>query len=204
MNVEKLLALASSALLFAACSGRVLDTNSGSGSGASKGSDGGASSGGEASSSRCASVARPPACSQNPTGQVVTATLDVFSAAVSQRWLLCGNQSVFGPSGGGGDDGLEITPDGHWYKLFPAVGGGTVRGAGFGQEGTWTALSVPQTPTDSQPFQLNLQDLGGGTLITHPVLASTPPAMRLDNEGVYVGDYVLDESVPVGSVRCGP
>ena len=203
MTVEKLLALASGALLFAACSGRVVDTNSGSGSGASKGSDGGASSGGGASSTSCASVARPAACSQNSTGQVVTQTLDAFSAAISQRWLLCGTQSVFGPSGGGGDNGLEITLDGHWYKLFPAVGGSTVRGAGFNQEGTWTTPSVPQTPTDPQPFQLNLEVLGGGTLITHPVFASTPPAMRLNNEGVYVGDYVLDESVPVGSVRCG-
>src|SRR5262249_15219974 len=43
-----------------------------------------------------------------------------------------------------------------------------------------------------------------GTVIPAPVFASTPRAMRLDNNGVFVGNYVIDPTVPVGNVRCAP
>jgi hypothetical protein len=132
----------------------------------------------------------------------VTQTLDVLRAAISHRWLLCGNQSVFGQSGG--DNGLEITPDGHWYKLYPAVGGGTVRGAGFDEEGTWTAQLVSSVPSDPEPFELDMEIFGGGGIGAYPALASTPQAMRLNNNGVFTGNYVLDANVPVGTVRCPP
>jgi hypothetical protein len=145
-------------------------------------------------------VSPPPQCSQNPSGQVVTRTLDAFTAAISARWVLCGTESVFGKNGG--DAGLEITSDGHWYKLYPAVGGGLVRGAGFDQEGTWDTVLVPQVPNDPQPFQLNLYFLGGGYIVPHPALAATPRAMRLNNNGVFSATYVL-LNVPVGTVRCG-
>jgi hypothetical protein len=131
-------------------------------------------------------------CSQNPTVPLNPTTTQEYTAAISGRWLLCStHESVFGVDGG--DVGLEITPDHHWYKLFPAQGGATVRGAGFDEEGTWTSEGVNQ---------LNLQIFGSGTVITSPALATTPRAMRLDNNGVYRGTYVIDPSVPAGGSRC--
>lgn len=64
---------------------------------------------------------------------------DLLPAMVG-RWLLCGHESVFAVDGG--DIGLEITADQHWYKLFTAQGAATIRGAGFDEEGTWTALDL--------------------------------------------------------------
>jgi len=115
-------------------------------------------------------------------------------AAMAGRWVLCGNQSVFADNGG--DVGLEITTDNHWYKLFPAQGATTIRGAGFDEEGTWEALDV------GDHFQVNFNVFGSGFIITAPVFASTPQAMRLNNEGVFVGNYVIDPTIAVGSARC--
>jgi hypothetical protein len=115
-------------------------------------------------------------------------------AAMTGRWLLCGDESVFAADGG--DVGLEISADNHWYKLFPAQGGATIRGAGFDEEGTWTSLDL------GDHFQVNFEIFGSGTVITAPVFASTPRAMRLNNNGVFVGNYVIDPTVPTGSVRC--
>ncbi len=152
----------------------------------------------DAASATDASCTAPlgPACEQTPTGQVVTQTVDAFRAAISHRWLQCGSQSVFGRNSG--QVGLEITADGHWYNLYPSDGGGLVRSAGVGAEGTWMELLFPQSSDDPQPFQLNLYVPGEGEVITHPVLASTPRAMTLDNEGVFIGNYVLDPSGPGG------
>jgi hypothetical protein len=118
---------------------------------------------------------------------------DLLPAMVG-RWLLCGHESVFAVDGG--DIGLEITADQHWYKLFTAQGAATIRGAGVDEEGTWTALDL------GDHIQVNFQILGSGTVITAPVFASTPRAMSLDNNGVFVGNYVIDPTVPTGSVRC--
>jgi hypothetical protein len=123
---------------------------------------------------------------------VVPPTLDNWTEAISGRWLLCGtHESVFGVDGG--DVGLEITRDNHWYKLFPAQGGATIRGAGFDEEGTWSVIDLRQ---------LNLDVFGGGTVITLPVLATNPRAMRLNNNGVFQATYVIDSSVPMGTSRC--
>jgi hypothetical protein len=142
-----------------------------------------------------------PQCSQNPTEQVVTQTPAAFEAAISARWVLCGSESVFGQNGG--DSGLEITSDGNWFKLYPALGGALVRGAGFDEQGTWDTVLQPQAANDPQPFQLNLHILGSGTFFMHPTLASNPPAMRLINEGS-IANYVLDPAEPVGTTRCAP
>lgn len=135
-------------------------------------------------------------CAQNPTGAVALTSMSDLLADMTGRWLLCGNESVFATDGG--DVGLEITADNHWYKLFPAQGAATIRGAGFDEEGTWTALDL------GDHFQVNFEIFGSGTVITAPVFASTPRAMRLNNNGVFVGNYVIDPTVPTGSVRCAP
>lgn len=141
----------------------------------------------------------PPAsalCSQNPTGSIAVNSISDLLAALTGRWLLCGNESVFAVDGG--DIGLDITADNHWYKLFAAEGAGTIRGAGANEEGTWTALDL------GDHFQVNFDISGSGTVITAPEFASTPRAMHLDNNGVFRGDYVIDPTVPTGSVRCAP
>jgi len=153
----------------------------------------------EASAADAGSSCGRPAsalCSQNPTGPIALNSMSDVLDAMTGRWLLCGDESVF--AAGGGDVGLEITADNHWYKLFPAQGAATIRGAGFDEEGTWTSLDL------GDHFQVNFDIFGSGTVITAPVFASTPRAMRLNNNGVFVGNYVIDSTVPTGSARCAP
>jgi len=150
----------------------------------------------DASADACATPPASALCSQNPTGAVAMNTISDLVAAMTGRWLLCGHESVFAMDGG--DVGLEITADNHWYKLFAAEGAATVRGAGFDEEGTWTAIDL------GDHIQMNFEIFGSGTIFTAPVFASTPRAMRLNNNGVLVGDYVIDPTVPAGSVRCAP
>ena len=167
----------------------------GTGIGGSGGTGIGGTGGGGATD--CRPRTSPTVCTLNPSGQFATPNLDAFRAAISQRWLLCGTQSIFSPSGR--DIGLEITTDGHWYRLFLGSGGGTVRGAGFDEEGTWDTVTVGD---GTQPYQLNFHIFGSGMIYTRPALAETPRAMRLNNNGVLIGNYVLDPSVPSGGNRC--
>jgi hypothetical protein len=119
---------------------------------------------------------------------------DLRSAMV-HRWILCGaHESAFGVDGG--DIGLDITSDNHWYKVYLGENGSTVRGAGFDEEGTWEALDL------GDHYQVNFSIMGSGTVLTAPAFAASPAAMRLDNSGVFRGDYVLDPSIPAGDARC--
>ena len=144
----------------------------------------------------CNALPASALCSQNPTGSIALNSMSDLLAAMTGRWLLCGDESVFAVDGG--DVGLEITADNHWYKLFPAQGAAIIRGAGFDEEGTWTALDL------DDHYQVNFDIFGSGTVITAPVFALTPQAMRLNNNGVFVGNYVIDPTFPTGSVRCSP
>jgi hypothetical protein len=172
-------------------------TGSGGSGGAGMGGSAGTGMGGSGDTAACRPFIPPSICSQNPVGQVATPNLDAFRAAISQRWVLCGKMSIFRTDGR--DIGLEITADGHWYRLFLGPGGSTVRGAGLDEEGSWDTVTVGN---ESQPFQLNFTIFGSGMIYTRPVLAVTPRAMRLDNNGVLIGNYVLDASVPTSSGRC--
>ncbi len=164
--------------------------------GGTSGTDGGSPTMGDsgAIAPLCDALPASAVCSQNPTGSVAVQSMSDLVTAMTGKWILCGQESVFGV--GGGDIGLEITADNHWFKLFPAEGAATIRGAGWDEEGTWTALGL------GDHFQVNFAISGSGTVITAPVFASTPRAMRLDNNGVYVGNYVVDPNIPAGSVRC--
>jgi hypothetical protein len=122
--------------------------------------------------------------------------MDDLAAAMIHRWILCGRESAFAVDGG--DIGIDIAQDKHWYKLYLGENGSTIRGAGFDEEGTWEALDL------GDHFQVNFQIFGSGTVITAPVFAAMPQAMRLDNFGVFRGNYVLDPTIPEGSVRCPP
>jgi hypothetical protein len=176
----------------AACDGRALQSgepvdtsgNSITSSGTTDGGDG----------STCAAPPMSSLCSPAPAGLVGAGSMSDLLATLPGRWLLCGHESVFGVDGG--DVGLEITADNHWYKLFAAQGAATVRGAGSGEEGTWDALDL------GDHIQVDFDILGSGGIATAPLFASTPRAMRLDNNGVFVGNYVIDPTIPMGSLRC--
>jgi hypothetical protein len=149
----------------------------------------------------CSGPPPSPLCSLNADGKLTPATMDAYTAAISGRWLLCGNhESVFGVDAG--DIGVEITPDHHFYKLYAAQGGAVIRGAGAGEEGTWALLDISfDAPLT---FQLNFEVTGVeyGGVYTHPVLTTTPRTMYLDNNGVFRGTYVIDPSVPTSAPRC--
>ena len=124
-------------------------------------------------------------------------SMSALLAALPGRWVLCGHKSIFAVDGG--DIGLEITSDNHWYKLFAAPGAATVRGAGPNEEGTWRAIDLL-----GDHVQVSFDIMGSGTIPTAPLFGSMLRTMHLNNNGVFKGDYVIDPSVPTGSVRCPP
>ena len=125
------------------------------------------------------------ACAAVENGIEPTPTERRFVELFVGIWSLCNTPSVFGSD----DAGLEIAADGHWWKLADDLAGGLTRAEGWGNEGTWAVLdtSVMNGPGH---YQLNLAIDGSGTVTSQPVFATTPPKMRLNNMGVYVGDYV--------------
>jgi hypothetical protein len=124
-------------------------------------------------------------CSQTEQGVLATPTEQSFISAVVGVWLLCRTPSVFGTS----EQGLDVSPDGTWFKLAQGSAGVLVADRGWGNEGTW---AVVDTSAMNGPgnYQLNLKIDGGGTVITLPVFSSRPRTMRLNNNGVYTADYV--------------
>jgi len=142
-------------------------------------SNGGAATGAVTLSalSKCASVRQ---------GERLTPTLADFQTAVFGDWGLCKSPSTFGTTD---EVGLEITPDQRWHKLMAAGGLSVTLGIGWGNEGSWEIIdtSIMNGPG---VFQLNLNIDGSGTVITIPVFAQSPDIMRLDNNGVFVADYV--------------
>ena len=127
--------------------------------------------------SQCASVRQ---------GQRLTPTLADFQTAVFGDWGLCKSPSVFGTTD---EVGLEITPDQRWHKLMPSGGLAVTLGTGWGYEGSWEIIDTSMM-NGPGVFQLNLSIDGSGTVITIPVFAQSPDIMRLNNEGVFVADYI--------------
>lgn len=138
------------------------------------------------SDGKSAPVAPSAACSTAPQGSLRPDTEDAFRDLIVGGWLLCSPESTFGTND---EQGLVIYEDQRWAKLFDQGEGEFVPGAGWGLEGTWESLD---TSASNGPgvYQLNLNIDGSGTVITTPLLAEEPEYMRLDNNGVFVGDYV--------------
>jgi hypothetical protein len=101
-------------------------------------------------------------------------------------WALCGTTSAFGSQ----EAGLAIVADGTWYKLYVSVGG-LVRGQGFDKQGTWSIVDTSIENGPGNPFQVNFNIAGSGSIATFPAFATNPREMRLDNNGVFVADYVF-------------
>jgi hypothetical protein len=146
-----------------------------------------ASSMGETLAPTSALPATPPAaCALTPHGQRKACSVAEFRDLFVGTWLACSSPSVFGTTD---DVGLEITPDGHWYKLVADANGNAVPASGWGHEGSWETVD---TSVENGPcaYQVNLNIDGSGGVITFPDFAETPDVMRLDNEGVFAANYV--------------
>jgi hypothetical protein len=123
-------------------------------------------------------------CSQTERGVLATPTEQAFISDVVGDWRLCRTPSVFGTN----EQGLEISPDGRWFKLAADSAGLPEAVRGWGNEGTWTAVDT-SAMNGPGTYQLNLKIDGEGTVLTLPVFSSGPPKMRLSNDGLYTADY---------------
>jgi hypothetical protein len=92
------------------------------------------------------------------------------------KWVLCSAVSWLGTSD---ESGLEFADDGRWYKLYASPSGGLERGGGFDQEGTWLYNGT-----------IVVEIFGGGGTALYPALTTSPRRMRLNNFGVFIGDYI--------------
>jgi hypothetical protein len=125
------------------------------------------------------SVAEVCALHEHPVPAPVTQQ-DLIQMLVGD-WALCGATSVFGTQ----EAGFSFLADGTWYKLY-ASGGQFIRGQGFGEQGTWDLFGG-----DASEPQVNLNIAGGGGIDVFPAFATSPRKMRLNNNGVWVADYVF-------------
>jgi hypothetical protein len=135
----------------------------------------------------------PAACTAAAHGASNPTSLADFKARMTRTWLVCSNPSVFGTT----DAGLQITADGHWAKLVRNSAGHLVEAAGLRDSGTWEALD--DSAMNGHPaFQINLMT-GNSTYILMADFAAAVERVQLDNNGVYVTDYVPTSEAVVGS-----
>lgn len=112
---------------------------------------------------------------------------------MTRTWVVCSEPSVFGTT----DAGLQITADGKWAKLVRDPAGHLVEATGLRDSGTWEALD--DSAMNGHPaFQINLMT-GGSTYILLADFAAAVERVELDNNGVYVTDYVPTTEAVVGS-----
>jgi hypothetical protein len=85
--------------------------------------------------------------------------------------------------------GLALHQDFRWTKLLRTADGRIAPASGWEQEGSWDTVD---TSLFNGPgaYQVNLSIDGSGTVITAPVFAEQPATVRLNNNGVFVADYV--------------
>jgi hypothetical protein len=98
------------------------------------------------------------------------------------RWLSC-QGSLFGTED---DVGIELGPDGHFYKLYIDAAGELYRGQGFDEEGSYELL-------DQADFvQLSVTVAGSGQHFIQTRFGS-PGTAAFDNFGVWGGKFVFVE-----------
>jgi hypothetical protein len=108
-----------------------------------------------------------------------------FEPLVIGSWSLCSKPSVFGTN----EDGLLIRADGHWSKLLAGSDGGLTAEQGSGSEGTWSSSIVASDGGCVDQLMFEIGGDGGG-IGPFPLISAADDHMQLDNEGVFVGDYV--------------
>jgi hypothetical protein len=125
----------------------------------------------------------PAACAQASTANTPPDGADTARALLAGRWLSC-EGSTFATTD---DVGLDLTADGHFYKIYVDAAGNPYRGQGFNREGTYDLVA----PGDSVFLELHVA--GSGTVITLPTFGSNPRSVLLSNEGLWGGRYVFSE-----------
>ena len=141
-----------------------------------------------------------PPVSGVPTGQasecgVFTDLITPTSAEQATEfligtWTLCnGISSMFGTLGLEGEVGLEMTADGHYYRLIQQADGSIVRATGTGMEGTWRAWI-----NDYSDLQVDTQIAGLGTENSLTTIFGSPSGVRFRATGTSA-DY-LRASIP--------
>lgn len=126
------------------------------------------------------------ACSQSPQGRRAAASEAGFRQMLVGNWLLCSAPSVFGTTG---EVGLAIYEDFRWTKLTRGDDGQIHALGGWDREGSWESIDT-SSMNGPGTYQLNLKVDGSGTVITTPIFAEQPAVVRLNNNGVFVADYV--------------
>jgi len=123
-------------------------------------------------------------CDEAPSGIRRAANEQEFQGWLVGAWRLCSASSAFGTD----EAGLLIDANGRWSKLTLSDGELSVL-EGWNNEGGWETIDTSMM-NGPGAYQLNLKIDGSGTVMTHPAFAAEPDFMRLDNNGVYRGDYV--------------
>lgn len=109
-----------------------------------------------------------------------------FVDTIIGAWVLCSAESPLGPDAG--ESGILLDADGTWFMLFQDESGVLLPASGFDREGTWDVIDTASFNGPGS-FQLNLSIFGRGTVISHPEFTAQPVTMRINNNGVYEGDY---------------
>ncbi|MFL6238255.1 MAG: hypothetical protein ACJ735_02000 [Actinomycetes bacterium] len=134
----------------------------------------------------------PAGCTAQEGGEQPTAPSEAaFIQQVQHAWLLCDQPSFFGTN----EDGLDIETGFQWAKLARGADGTWTRMAGAHNQGTWSVLQAGDA--GDPRWQINFTFADGSSAGSLPAFAVNAPKMRLDNEGVYVADYV---QLPDGAV----
>ena len=106
---------------------------------------------------------------------------------LEHAWVLCKPSSAFGTD----EAGMEIRADHRWSKLARTSDGHFTRMSGWGNEGTWQPIDTYTMNGDSSwRWQVSFSIDGNGGATTAPQFAVSVPKMRLDNNAVYIADYV--------------
>jgi hypothetical protein len=100
-------------------------------------------------------------------------------------WIRCGGESALGPAATA-EVGFEVV-DGRFYRLYESHGGTLIRAEGVDQEGTVSVIDISSMNSPGW-YQLNLEVLGNGTVMTRPVFLNEPAALRLTGMSG-TGDY---------------
>lgn len=127
------------------------------------------------------------ACGQ-PVDPVTLTSVGQVEQLLVGAWERCGPTSVFG-SVREGEVGVEFTADGRFFRLYRGAGASLVRGAGVGEEGTWT---VEDTTAMNGPgfYGVSLRGLDGGGWPAQPAFLATPPFVRFVGYPAHTSDYL--------------
>jgi hypothetical protein len=110
-----------------------------------------------------------------PADPVILASLSQAKDLLIGTWVRCDGESLFAGQIGA-DIGLEVVPDGRFFRLYRGAGDTLIRAEGLEQEGRWTVLDSTAINGPGS-YQVNLRLLGSGTRIIQPTFLSSPSTL---------------------------